>query len=174
MAIADQVHEALWVAFRKDCLKRLYIEEVIPQLIQSISFISLLQIFTKILQIVISTTLLCLFKSSSSLPNATMMKNIIQSLTTLVVFLAGAQHTDASPLVPRQAGGCAIGNFYTYDVSSTQTNQLGNPVTSEWNCVGNSGENPYLQCPPLYYYRSLHVPSTSTSCPYVTKQRKRS
>lgn len=66
------------------------------------------------------------------------MKNVIRSLTTLVTFLVGAQHVNAGVLGPRQLGGCAIGSFYTYDVSSTLKNQLGDPVTSDWNCVGTS------------------------------------
>ena len=67
------------------------------------------------------------------------MKDVIRSFTTLVTFLAGAQHVNAGVLGPRQLGGCAIGSFYSYDVSSTLKNQLGDPVTSDWNCVGTSG-----------------------------------
>ena len=72
-----------------------------------------------------------------------MMKNVIQSLTALVAILAEAQHVNAGVLGTRQVGGCASltgGTLYTYDVTSTQKNQLGDPVTSDWNCVGSSGE----------------------------------
>lgn len=67
------------------------------------------------------------------------MKDTIRSLTTLIAFLAGAPHVNAAALIPRQ--GCAIGNFYTWDVSKTTANQPGGPVTSDWNCVGTSSEN---------------------------------
>lgn len=137
---------------------------MISQLLECILFFHLLQIIIRILQKhpnSSSTSYKSSQKSSNSIhtlhpppsnihknpPKAKMMKDTIRSLTPLVAFLAGALHINAAALIPRQ--GCAIGYFYMWDVSTTLTNQLGDPVTSDWNCVGTSSEtSPFNSCHP--------------------------